>query len=57
MRLESLYVLLKIAATLPVISPRYLAAHQFEFCKTFRVLSRYVSLCMNVPSQTEVLLL
>ena len=23
----------------------------------FRVLSRYVSLCMNVPSQTEILLL
>ena len=30
---------------------RHLAAH-VEFCKTFRVRSRYVSLCMNVPSQT-----
>ena len=29
----------------------------YEFCKTFRVSTRYVSLCMNVPSQTEILLL
>ena len=36
--------------------PRYLAA-PVEFCKTFRVLSRYVSLTMNVPSKTEILLL
>ena len=28
-----------------------------EFCKTFRVLSWYVSLCMNVPSQTEILVI
>ena len=37
-------------------APRYLAAH-VEFCK-FSVLSRYVvSICMNVPSQAEILLL
>ena len=37
-------------------APRYLAA-PVEFCKTFRVLSRYVSVTMNVPRQTEILLL
>ena len=34
-----------------------IACSRVEFCKTFRVLSRYVSLCMNVPSQMEILLL
>ena len=38
------------------LKKKYLPAH-VEFCKTFRVLSRYVSLCMNVPGQTEILLL
>ena len=37
-------------------APRYLAVH-VEFCKTFHGLSRHVSLCMNVPSQTEILML
>ena len=71
----NLYILLKIAATLPVTScecehsisamrrlNNYMRRTMIPFskrrvCKTFCVLNRYVSLCMNVPSQTEILLL